>query len=1030
MCHAPLLIGVEGEALNIRFLQMTRERVTLSVSMGVEDVKVRDVLQGVSTSIAGAGQGPGIGGPDLPQITFEVALPPGTAAGKVEVVRKSEHVVLRERTFPRPVQPPAPGSCRHPDPRLRNDGLVVAWPAPQPVPPDPELYQRAYTKAPPTAETLSTDHQGPNGIARLAVRPVSLRDDGALVLDPHIEVTVHLVPLKEDLKVNSRQVQFYSRQQAVRWTELAKSRVINASDVDLIGAHIGFLAHADYLIITSNRRWDETSIASTGDIIGDAVAEFERLSDWKRKKGLSARVVTVDDIVAGRYGTFTGACRRDLQEVLREFIKWAYREWGVAWLLLGGDADIIPVRKVVGYVGGIVPGTKNPPDDGGSFWAGSTLRLHSTASIDDLIRTSDGHRLRYSIDGTGSTPRWSYTTSETYATISSMPTQYVRVDGSAGDLQSEELFILNNDNAIPTDLYYSTVAGYVATGATPLYFCDARTGALGSRCSTRDWDWQNNGLYGQYNSDGDLGGQTYTADISVGRAPISSANEAKAFVDKVIGYENGGLFSASWTRKLLLVSSNWGGRIGVGPSAALMDNTYLHGAGSTHTVIQLAAAPSGQQTKLMSVAADGSEVTLQFRVDAAPGRPGWTYIRSGTDLTSSVIDIPVPWGLVEIPIPSRWIAIYGGNLAPAAFVVDDAVADGSMTDQEQLRHQLAATVPGWSSVDRVYEDDADLAPTDAAAAPLTHLTQPTLEMRLNAGQHIVSLSGHGNWPGCCGLDPGVNSRLTNAAAPFIGYADSCLTNEFDLTFAISEDLVNNSHGGAVAYIGNSRFSWIGVGDDFQRNFFAGLAATTALGLLNDRRCAGVHLLPGYERYNRWSIFSLNLMGDPEMRVRVRSLNFPCIELSMAARLDRPYIVKVSQNSNPVTKAVVTAASGEWHTQASTGYDGSAALDLTGAPMGDLSITVTHPELVPATEVTRTIGPVWREAEVLRVDAGQTGVQVLVRWDGAERVLQLSPCVTAPLASVLTTAIARARPVRLYIVEEPYGSVVEAASMLH
>jgi hypothetical protein len=373
--------------------------------------------------------------------------------------------------------------------------------------------------------------------------------------------------------------------------------------------------------------------------------------------------------------------------------------------------------------------------------------------------------------------------------------------------------------------------------------------------------------------------------------------------------------------------------------------------------------------------------------------------------------------------------VYGAaNLAPAAYVIDDAVADGSMTDQEALRHQLATTVPGWSDVDRIYEDDRDLDPPDRAAAPLTHLTQPALETRLDAGPHIVSLSGHGNWPGCCGLDPGVNNRLTNAGVPFIGYADSCLTNEFDLTYAISQDLVTNANGGAVAYIGNSRFSWIGVGDDFQRNCFAGLPATTAIGLLHDRRCAGVHLLPGYERYNRWSIFSLNLMGDPEMRLRVRAPRFPCIELAATARLDQPYIVRVLQDTSPVSQAIVTANNGEWQTQAITGHDGSAALNLTGAPLGDLSITVTHPDLLPTTEISRAIGPIWREADIRRIDASQAGIQVHVRWDDIERIVQLSPCGTVSLLPVLTTAVATARPLRLYIVEEASGPVIEAASL--
>jgi hypothetical protein len=1014
--------------MNVQLLQLTRDYLTVRVSTRIEDVKIRGGLQGLSVSLVGGGQSGEVGGPDLPQMTFEVALPPNTSAGSVDVEHEDEQIVLHERAILRPVQPPAPGSCRHADPRLKEDGLVRAWPTPHPVPPNPELYRRAYTEERPGAYVVVIDHQGPNGIARLAARPLSLREDGALVLHTQLKITVHLVALKEDDKARQPQMRFHSRQQAVRWTELAASRVINPKDVARLGDYLGFLSHADYLIITSSRRWDASAIAPIGTSIGDSVAEFERLASWKRQKGLSARVVTVDDIVAGRYGKFTGACRRDLQEVLREFIKWAYREWGVTWLLLGGDADIIPVRKVVGYVGGITPATKDPPDDGGSFWTASALKLHITAPIDDLIRTSDGRRLRYSVDGSGSTPRWSYTTDETYANVSSMATQFVRVDGSASDLQTEELFVLNNDNAIPTDLYYATVAGYGATGGDPLYFCDARTGALGSRCTTRDWDWKNNGLYGQYNNDGDLGGQTYTADISVGRAPVSSAGDAKAFVDKVIGYENSGLFSGQWIKKLLLVSSNWGGRFSVGPAPVLADYTYLHVTGGTHTVIQLAAAPSGSQTKLISVAANGTELVVPFRTDAAPGRPGWTYVRSATDMTASVIEIWVPWQLLEIPIPTRWIVVYGAaNLTPAVFVIDDAVADGSMTDQEALRHQLATTVPGWWDVDRLYEDDIDLDPPDRAAAHLAHLTQPALETRLDAGPHIVSLSGHGNWPSCCGLDPGLNSRLTNAGTPFIGYADSCLTNEFDLTYAISQDLVTNVNGGAVAYIGNSRFSWIGVGDDFQRNCFAGLPATTAIGLLNDRRCAGVHLLPGDERYNRWSIFSLNLMGDPEMRLRVRALRFPCVELAATVRLDRPYIVRVLQNSSPVSQAVVTATSGEWQTQAITDREGSAALNLTGAPMGDLSITVTHPDLLPTTEVSRVIGPIWREAEIRSIDSSQAGVQAYVRWDDTERIVKLSPCGTAALVPLLTTAVATARRIRLHVVEEASGPVVEAAS---
>lgn len=66
----------------------------------------------------------------------------------------------------------------------------------------------------------------------------------------------------------------------------------------------------------------------------------------------------------------------------------------------------------------------------------------------------------------------------------------------------------------------------------------------------------------------------------------------------------------------------------------------------------------------------------------------------------------------------------------------------------------------------------------------------------------------------------------------------------------------------MAYVGNSRFSWIGVGDDVQRAFFHRLVSTPHLGLLNDARIGSISM----DAYGHWIMLSLNLMGDPEMPV--------------------------------------------------------------------------------------------------------------------------------------------------------------------
>ncbi len=93
----------------------------------------------------------------------------------------------------------------------------------------------------------------------------------------------------------------------------------------------------DYIIITSRE-------------FADAKGEFtfQALAAWKAAKGLKTKIVTVEDI----YDQYTGF---DNAEKIRNFLKDAYLNWNIQYVLLGGDADganvggesgnnIIPVR--------------------------------------------------------------------------------------------------------------------------------------------------------------------------------------------------------------------------------------------------------------------------------------------------------------------------------------------------------------------------------------------------------------------------------------------------------------------------------------------------------------------------------------------------------------------------------------------------------------------------------------------------------------------------------------------------------------
>ena len=76
--------------------------------------------------------------------------------------------------------------------------------------------------------------------------------------------------------------------------------------------------------------------------------EFQRIADWKTKKGVPARVVNVSWIT----GNYAG---NDMQEKIRNFISDAKTTWDTKWVLLGGDTGIIPDRGGYGRVDGEPP---------------------------------------------------------------------------------------------------------------------------------------------------------------------------------------------------------------------------------------------------------------------------------------------------------------------------------------------------------------------------------------------------------------------------------------------------------------------------------------------------------------------------------------------------------------------------------------------------------------------------------------------------------------------------------------------------
>lgn len=92
---------------------------------------------------------------------------------------------------------------------------------------------------------------------------------------------------------------------------------------------------------------------------------------------------------------------------------------------------------------------------------------------------------------------------------------------------------LNNDNEVfSSDLYYADI--YNETG------------------SFSSWDTNNNGVYGEYNWEGNTDEVDLYPDVYLGRLACVDENEVTTAVDKIIAYETGEAYTQDWFTKIVV----------------------------------------------------------------------------------------------------------------------------------------------------------------------------------------------------------------------------------------------------------------------------------------------------------------------------------------------------------------------------------------------------------------------------------------------------------------------------------------------
>lgn len=195
-----------------------------------------------------------------------------------------------------------------------------------------------------TGKYLGTGYLHGYAIASFAVFPLRMRN-GDLILTGSIRIDVTTAPGDPGYDVVSRKRHVAGFRTNVR--ELLGSFTVNGEQADVY-------AFDEITVEKKAGGFKPTSFPSLEGspveyviITNDSMASaYEPLAEWKTAKGVPTVIRTTEWIEANyRNGS-------DIQETIRNFIKEAYANWAITYVLLGGDNGQIPARFGASFYAG------------------------------------------------------------------------------------------------------------------------------------------------------------------------------------------------------------------------------------------------------------------------------------------------------------------------------------------------------------------------------------------------------------------------------------------------------------------------------------------------------------------------------------------------------------------------------------------------------------------------------------------------------------------------------------------------------
>lgn len=246
-------------------------------------------------------------------------------------------------------------------------------------------------------------------------------------------------------------------------------------------------------------------------------------------------------------------------------------------------------------------------------------------------------------------------------------------------------------------------------------------------------------------------------------------------------------------------------------------------------------------------------------------------------------------------------------------------------------------------VARLYENYTHVGYTPGA---LPENKQAVIDS-LNRGYGMAVHVGHGYRNtmsvGNETLDNGNASAMTNGNRLMNLYAIDCTSNAIDYP-SIGEAFMTASNGGAVSNIGSTHFDFPTAGRVYQDEYFRLVLddSVTAIGEAQALQKLPFVAFSVYDGVNRWTQFTLLLLGDPEMRIWTNTPRTLAVTAPSSMQLSDSLIaVNVKVGATNLQGARVTAyRAGTDFSTGLTDASGNITLPFRPDTLGPVTLTVT------------------------------------------------------------------------------------------